>query len=57
MVRVTLWGRFWSVQELLVAHVAFTAAEEDIGALLPLHALVTAEDRQVEIRKAGAHTE
>lgn len=32
------------IQELLIAHVAFAAAEEDVGRLLPLHALVTAED-------------
>lgn len=31
------------IQELLVAHVAFAAAEEDVGTLLPLHALVTVE--------------
>lgn len=31
------------IQELLIAHVAFAAAEEDVGTLLPLDALVTAE--------------
>lgn len=36
-----------SIQELLVAHVAFAAAEEDVGTLLPLHALVTAEDNVI----------
>lgn len=50
MVRVALRGRFRGVQEPLVAHVAFTAAEENIGTLLPLHTLVTAEDTEVEIR-------
>lgn len=39
--RVALRGRFRGVQEPLVAHVAFTAAEENIGTLLPLHTLVT----------------
>lgn len=48
---VALWGRFRDVQEPLVAHVALTAAEEDVGALLPLHTLVTAEDMEVDIRK------
>lgn len=37
------------VQEPLIAHVAFTAAEEDVGTLLPLHTLVTAEDMKVEL--------
>lgn len=57
MVRVALWGRFRCVQEPLVAHVAFTAAEENVGTLLPLHALITAEDMEVEIRnKKHTHT-
>lgn len=50
MVRVTLWGRIRGVQEPLVAHVAFTAAEENVRTLLPLHTLVTAEDMEVEMR-------
>lgn len=50
MVLVALWGRLRGVQEPLVAHVAFTAAEEDVGTLLPLHTLITAEDMEVGIR-------
>lgn len=42
--------RFRGIQEPLVAHVAFTAAEENVWTLLPLHTLVTAEDMEVEIR-------
>lgn len=49
MVWVTLRRRLRGVQEPLVAHVAFTAAEEDVGTLLPLHTLVTAEDIKVEL--------
>lgn len=56
MVRVALRRRFRGIQEPLVAHVAFTAAEEHVGTLLPLHALVTAEDTEVEIRNT-AHWE
>lgn len=36
--------QLWGIQELLIAHVALTAAKEDVGTLLPLNALVTAED-------------
>lgn len=39
--------RLGRVQELLVAHVALAAAEEDVGTLLRLHALVTAEDTAI----------
>lgn len=46
--RVALRRSFRGVQELLVAHVALTAAEENVGALLPLHTLATAE---VEMKK------
>lgn len=49
--RVGLWRHFRGVQEPLVAHVAFAAAEVDVGSLLPLHALITAEDTEVGIRK------
>lgn len=57
MVRVALWGGFGDVEEPLVAHVAFAAAEENVGALLPLHTLVTAEDTEVEIEKLNlTHT-
>lgn len=55
MVQVALRGRFGSVQEPLVAHVAFAAAEENIGTLLLLHTLVTAEDTGVEIRNNPLH--
>lgn len=48
MVRVALRGRLRDVQEPLVAHVAFAAAEEDVGTLLPLHTLITAEDTEEE---------
>lgn len=41
--RVALRGRFRGVEKPLVAHVAFTAAEENFGILLPLHTLVTAK--------------
>lgn len=54
MVRVALQGHFRGVQEPLVAHVAFTAAEEHVGTLLPLHTLVTAEDTEVEIRNKNS---
>lgn len=33
-------------QELLIAHVALAAAKEDVGILLPLDTLVTAEDTE-----------
>lgn len=40
---VTLRVALWGVHEPLVAHVAFAAAEENVGTLLPLHTLVAAE--------------
>lgn len=43
VVRVALGRGLGGVQELLVAHVALAAAEEDVGTLLPLHTLVTAK--------------
>lgn len=46
MVRVDWRQRLGGVEEPLVAHVAFTAAEEDVGTLLPLHTLVTADDME-----------
>lgn len=52
---VVLRLRVWDVHEPLVAHVAFTAAEENLGAHLPLHTLVAAEDIEVGIR--NTHTE
>lgn len=48
--------RVGDVHELLVAHVAFTAAEENVGAHLPLHALVAAEDKEVGIRNTHTFT-
>lgn len=45
MVRVGL-QRLGGIQEPLVAHVAFAAAEEDVGTLLPLHTLITAEEHR-----------
>ncbi len=54
MLLVVRWESFRGVQEPLVAHVAFTAAEENVGTLLPLHTLITAED--MEIRKQETHT-
>jgi len=51
--RCSRLGHFRGVQELLVAHVAFTAAEEDVRALLLLQTLATAEDMEVGIRKQG----
>lgn len=50
---VGLRGHFRGVQEPLVAHVPFAAAEENVGTLLPLHALVTEKDTEVEITNAA----
>lgn len=51
MVRLALRRRIRGVQEPLVAHVAFTAAEENVWTLLPLHTLVTVKDMEVEMKK------
>jgi len=56
MVQVVLRGRFRGVHELLVAHVAFTAAEEDVRTLLSLHTLVAVEDMKVGVRNTHKHT-
>lgn len=42
---VGLCEGFGGVEEPLVAHVAFAAAEEDVGTLLLLHTLITGKDR------------
>lgn len=47
MLHLAIWP-VGGVQEPLVAHVAFAAAEEDIGTLLLLHALVTVDDMEAE---------
>ena len=44
MVLIAVRLHLGGIQKLLIAHVAFAAAEEDVGTLLPLHTLVTAED-------------
>lgn len=57
VVRVALGRGLGGVQELLVAHVAFAAAEEDVGTLLPLHALVTAKGHIVGVPKTAEPTQ
>lgn len=47
VVLIAVGHHLGGIQELLVAHVAFAAAEEDVGTLLPLYALVTAEDKVI----------
>jgi len=54
VVRVDLRRGVRGVQEPLVAQVAFAAAEEDVGALLPLHTLVTAEDTEADLVSLSA---
>lgn len=44
MVWITVRQHLRGIQELLIAHVALAAAKEDVRTLLPLNALVTAED-------------
>lgn len=43
---VALWVAQRGVHEPLVALVAFTAAEENVGTLFPLHTLVAVEDME-----------
>lgn len=43
VVGITVRQHLGGIQELLIAHVAFAAAEEDVGTLLPLDALATAK--------------
>lgn len=44
MVWIAVRQHLRRIQELLIAHVALAAAEEDVRTHLPLNALVTAED-------------
>lgn len=44
MVWITVRQHLRGIQELLIAHVALTAAKEDIRTLLLLNTLVTVED-------------
>lgn len=45
--RIAVRQHLGGMQELFIAHVALTAAKEDVGTLLPLNALVAAEEMVV----------